>query len=206
MDAARSGRGGDSRPAASSTTCSWSGTPPCARPRVDQRAAEVGEPPRERCQLLRALLQRDLRVPSDLLAALDCGPAQLDGAELAAPIRESRLGSLGRPTAFVELRGSERVELRLTTIELGGVLAQQRVQLVLELAQPPLPSVELDVRPGQRRVVRLAAGRRREGVAAARGREERAQAVTAALIGGVAVAAIAPFPLRACLRLHSSFR
>ena len=166
-----------------------------------QQLPEVGEPPGECRQLRRALLQRRLPCARDLLAALDGGPAQLDGAELAAPIREGCLGGLGRPTALVEL-GGERVELRLTTVELGGVVAQQRVQLALELAQAPLPSVELHVRPARRRVVGLAAGGRRGRVGAFRGREELAQSMPAGLIGGSPSRPLPPFPLRACLPLH----
>ena len=134
---------------------------------ADQRAADVGEPARERGELLRALLQRDLARPGNLLAPFHGGPAQLHGAELAAAVGEGRLGRLDRPTAILEL-GGPAVELRLAAVELDGVLAQERLELVLERADAALALVQLDVGPAQRCVVPVVVGGRRGSLGAAR--------------------------------------
>jgi hypothetical protein len=168
---------------------------------ADQRAAEVGEPARERGDLLRALLQRDLARPGNLLAPFHGGSTQLHGAELAAAVGEGRLGSLDRPTAILELGGSA-VELRLAAVEVGGVLAQERLELVLERADAALALVQLEVGPAQRRVVLVVAPGRRGMLGAARRSEERLQTVAASRVGVPPSRPLAPLPLGARLSLH----
>jgi hypothetical protein len=163
---------------------------------VAYRAAQAGcaddpadliEPARQRGQLNRLALELELAAADNVLATLERRPVQLDGAELAPPLVDLRLGADEGSLAAAEVRCAD-IELGLAHVELGCALPQDLFDPGVKLASLLLPPLEVGDRAAELcgALLELAAPRRDElgeRVLVVGRSEERAQATEHAVLG-----------------------